>query len=54
VTKPHTRSSYQDGHVRVEFCKVCGAEGLELLEGCPRKIIHKEEKPLDDGNQPAK
>jgi len=46
VTKPHTRSSYQDGHVRVEFCKVCGAEGLELLDDCPRKIITIEQKKM--------
>lgn len=48
MTKIHSLSSYQDGLVRVEFCKVCGAEGLELLEDCPRKIINKEEKTLDD------
>lgn len=48
MTKPHSLSSYRDGHVRVEFCKVCGAEGLELLEDCPRKIINKDEKALDD------
>ncbi len=48
MTKPHTPSFYLDGRLRVEFCKVCGAEGLELLEDCSRKIINKEEKSLDD------
>lgn len=38
MIKPHSPSSYQDGHVRVEFCKVCGAEGLKLLEDCPQKV----------------
>lgn len=50
MTKPHSLSSYQDGHVRVEFCKVCCAEGLKLFEDCPQKI----EKSLDDKNQTAK
>ena len=54
MTKARFLSSYQDGHVRVEFCKVCGAEGLELLEDCPRKIINKEEKALDEKKLPVK
>lgn len=54
MTKPHSLSSYQDGRVRVEFCEVCGAEGLELLDDCPRKIINKEENTLDEKKQDAK
>lgn len=54
MTKAHSLSSYQDGRVRVEFCRVCGAEGMELLEDCPRKIKEPVEKALDEKNQTAK
>jgi len=40
-----------DGHFKVDFCKVCGAEGLMLREKCPEKFI---EKSLDDTNKNAK
>ncbi len=51
MTKQHTHDFYLDGRQRVEFCKVCGAEGLQLLDDCPRKIINKDEKELDDKKQ---
>ena len=50
MTKAHTPGQYKDGHSMVAFCKVCGAEGLQLLEDCPDKIIHTfaaEELPID-------
>lgn len=58
MTNLHSLSSYQDGRVRVEFCKKCGAEGLKLLENCPQEI-RKEfpqtfEKSLDEKKQTAK
>jgi hypothetical protein len=40
VTKPHTPAHYLDGFVRVAFCKVCGAEGLKLLDDCQGNVIH--------------
>lgn len=54
MTRPHVTACYQDGHVSVVFCKVCGAEGLELLEDCPRKISDPVEKTIDVKNQTAK
>lgn len=64
MTKPHTPAHYQDGFVRVAFCRVCGAEGLRLLDDCQGNVIHTfssddvEQKELDlaiDGtNQTAK
>jgi hypothetical protein len=50
VTKAHTPDHYKDGFSMVAFCKVCGAEGLKLLEDCPQKIIHSldtNELPVD-------
>lgn len=54
MTQIHDTSYYFDGRVRVEFCRDCGAEGLELLENCPRKIINKNEKSLDVEKQTVK
>lgn len=54
MTKPHSTGTYKAGHELVAFCRVCGAEGLELLDDCPRKIINKEEKSLDGKKQTAK
>ncbi len=50
----HTLSHYQDGFVRVEFCVKCGAEGQELLDDCPKKVINCNEKPLDEKNETTK
>lgn len=30
----HKIDTYKEGWQRVEFCTVCGAEGLDLLEDC--------------------
>lgn len=54
MTKSHFLSSYQDGRKAVAFCKVCGAEGLELIDDCPRIIIHTDKKGLDVQKQPVK
>lgn len=32
--KHHQIDHYKDGFSKVEFCKVCGAEGEELLVEC--------------------
>lgn len=40
MTKPHTPAHYKDGFVSVAFCKVCGAEGLRLLDDCQGNVIH--------------
>ena len=37
MTKPHTIGYYHDGMISVAYCKLCSAEGLELLEDCPQK-----------------
>ena len=31
----HTFGQYQDGHCKVDFCRLCGAEGQQLLDDCP-------------------
>jgi hypothetical protein len=55
VTKAHTLSSYKDGHITVTFCKVCGAEDLELFADCPLKVIHANDpKPIDVAKQTDK
>lgn len=54
MTKLHSTGYYMDGYKAVAFCKVCGAEGLELIDDCPRIIIHTIEKGLDRKEQPAK
>lgn len=54
MTKPHTLAYYMDGQQRVEFCKVCSAEGFALYEDCPGKTensISHEQKSLDEKKQ---
>lgn len=38
MAKPHITDFYMDGHVTVQFCKVCSAEGNRLLEECQGPI----------------
>lgn len=55
MTKAHTPGQYKDGHSMVAFCKVCGAEGLRLLEDCPKEVVHTiDSKPIDVTKQTAK
>lgn len=69
MTTQHIVSHYMDGHVKVEFCKVCSAEGPKLLEDCqgsPDWIVPNKKllidaipekyniKPLDDKEQSDK
>lgn len=60
MTKPHTPDHYKDGFVRVAFCKVCGAEGLMLLDDCQGNVIHTfsvdefKAKPIDVTKQTVK
>lgn len=39
MTKLHVTDFYMDGHMSVPFCKLCSAEGLDLIKECPGKII---------------
>ena len=34
----HVPDYYMDGHIAIPFCKVCSAEGDELLEECAGPI----------------
>lgn len=60
MTKAHTPSHYKDGYSMVAFCKVCGAEGLRLLDDCPKEVIHTfsiddiDPRPIDATNQTDK
>lgn len=44
MTKQHELAYYNDGNVKVAYCRKCSAEGLKLLEDCPQKI----ENTLDE------
>lgn len=37
----HDLGFYMDGNVKVEFCRVCSAEGVELNFECPGKYMDK-------------
>ena len=39
MTKQHELAYYNDGHVKVAYCKKCSAEDLKLLEDCPQKVF---------------
>lgn len=45
----HDKSFYHDGNKRVDYCRVCGAESLELNEECSgefkEKLIDKTMEP---------
>lgn len=38
MTRRHVTDYYMDGHVSVEYCKVCSAEGLRLFDDCSGPI----------------
>lgn len=40
MSLPHKIDTYKEGWQRIEFCTVCGAEGIDLGEDCT-----PEEKP---------
>lgn len=44
--RQHKLSFYVDNHVRVEFCKVCSAEGELLKSECPGNV-----PPVDNKDQ---
>jgi hypothetical protein len=49
----HTIDYYFDNKIRVDFCKLCSAEGDKLLENCPQNIepakkYVDEKKIIDD------
>lgn len=35
MTRLHKLGTYKDGYELVEYCRVCSAEGLKLIEDCP-------------------
>ena len=39
MTKQHVIAYYLDGHVQVAYCKKCSAEGQNLLDDCPQKVL---------------
>lgn len=47
--RQHDKSFYHDGNKRVDYCRVCGAESLELNEECSgefkEKLIDKMMEP---------
>ncbi len=48
--KQHKINFYRDGHEKVEFCKLCGKEGFELLVSeCSGEF---EEKKVDKNEEP--
>lgn len=34
VKHPHKLSTYKEGWQRIEFCTICGEEGIDLGEEC--------------------
>ena len=54
MTKPHQLAFYMDGYFKVDFCKVCGAEGLLLRADCPEKFIDTSKNTLDEKKQISK
>lgn len=52
MTRLHQLRKYRDGLVLVEYCRVCSAEGNDLLEPCPGNFPKPVEKSIDDKKQP--
>lgn len=40
----HKTTSYPDGFKQVVYCRVCSAEGDDLLKPCPGKYVGKDAK----------
>lgn len=47
MTRIHKLGKYKDGYKVVEYCRVCSAEGEQLLEGCPGNFPDPVKKVLD-------
>jgi len=49
----HVLDYYMDGHRPTEYCKICSAEGLQLLDPCSKEtpapnLPDNKQKILDD------
>jgi hypothetical protein len=44
----HKIAYYKDGFFKVEYCKLCGYEGVDLICDCPGKF---EKKRVDSKEQ---
>jgi hypothetical protein len=42
----HDIDTYKEGWQRVEFCTVCGAEGLDLSEDCSQSQLGNDQLEL--------
>lgn len=51
MTRLHKLGKYRDGLALVEYCRVCSAEGNELLDDCPGNFPNKDEKFIDGMKQ---
>ena len=51
MTRLHKHGYYKDGNYLVEYCKVCSAEGLKLIEDCPGNFPDPDKNKLDEKNQ---
>lgn len=47
MTRIHKHGIYKDGYKSVEYCRVCSAEGDQLLEACPGNFGDPVKKVLD-------
>ena len=54
MTRIHKLGKYRDGFNLVEYCRVCSAEGIELLEDCPGNFPKTDKKSLDEKKPTAK
>ena len=54
MTRLHKLGKYKDGFSVIEYCRVCSAEGDQLLEGCPGNFPDTVKKSLDEMNQTDK
>lgn len=52
MSRLHKLGKYRDGMALIEYCRVCSAEGNELLEDCPGNFRNIAEKSIDDKKQP--
>ena len=51
MTRIHKLGKYKDGFLAVEYCRVCSAEGLKLIEDCPGNFPNPDKNKLDEKNQ---
>jgi len=53
MTRLHKLGKYKDGYAVIEYCSVCSAEGLDLLDDCPGNFPDPNKNKLDEKNQTA-